>query len=215
MKVLIACEESQAVCLAFRKIGHEAFSCDKKECTGGHPEWHIQGDVLSILRDKWDMIIGFPPCTHLSASGASFWPVKQKDGRQQAAFEFVLKIWEAPCDYIAIENPVGWLGTNWRKPDQVFHPYHFGDPYLKRTCLWLKGLNKLVHTNVVEPTAHWTSGSSRGSMLKDGKRKKSKLPNGTANSSTERSKTFKGVAEAMANQWGLGFNEVKPFHIFT
>ena len=112
MAVLIACEESQAVCIEFRKLGIEAYSCDVLPCSGGHPEWHIQGDVLEQLGKGWDMIIAFQPCTHLSGAGAPSWKQKQEDGRQQKAIDFVLKIYSAPCDKIAIENPTGILNTS-------------------------------------------------------------------------------------------------------
>lgn len=203
MRVLVACEESQAVTKALRALGHEAYSCDLVECTGGHPEWHITDDCLNVIRNrKWDMIIAFPPCTHLSAAGAPSWKEKQSDGRQQRAIDFVREIYNSECDLIAIENPVGKLSTSWRKPDQIIHPYHFGDPFMKRTCLWLKGLPALQHTNVVEPKYHWTSNSTRGGMRKDGTRSKSKLPIRKAwTDACDRSKTFEGIASAMAFQW--------------
>lgn len=203
MKVLAACEESQAVTIELRKLGHEAYSNDIIECSGGHPEWHIQDDCLSVInREKWDMIIAFPPCTHLSGAGAPSWKEKQKDGRQQAAFQFVLDIYNSECEKIAIENPTGWLNSNWKKPNQIFHPFHFGDPFKKRTCLWLKGLPILQHTNIVEPVAHWCSNSTRGGRLKDGSRRKSELPIRKAwDGAKERSKTFQGIAKAMAEQW--------------
>ncbi len=204
MKVLIACEESQAVCKEFRALGHEAYSCDTQECSGGHPEWHIQEDVLGVIkREKWDMIIAFPPCTDLSAAGAPSWKQKQADGRQQAAIDFVYAIRDADCEFIAIENPTGKLNTSWRKPDQIVNPFQFGDPFKKRTCLWLKGLPKLEDTDLVEPKYHYTSNSTRGGLLKDGTRKKSELPIYKAwDSPKERSKTFPGIAKAMAEQWG-------------
>lgn len=204
MKVLVACEESQAVCKEFRALGHEAYSCDIQECSGGHPEWHIQEDVLKVIkREKWDMIIAFPPCTDLSAAGAPSWKQKQADGRQQAAIDFVYAIRDADCEFIAIENPTGKLNTSWRKPDQIVNPFQFGDPFKKRTCLWLKGLPKLEDTNLVEPKYHYTSNSTRGGLLKDGTRKKSELPIYKAwDSPKERSKTFPGIANAMAEQWG-------------
>lgn len=200
-KVLIGCEESQAVCKAFRARGIEAYSCDLQPCSGGHPEWHLQGDVLSIVM-CWDLIIAFPPCTHLSGAGAPSWKEKQKDGRQQQAIEFVKRIWDLPAKMIAIENPTGKLNTAWRKPDQIINPFQFGDPYKKRTCLWLKNLPPLKPTNVVEPEFHFCSNSTRGGKLKNGTRKKSKLPIRKAwDNSTERSKTFPGIANAMAEQW--------------
>ncbi len=204
MKVLIACEESQAVCKEFRALGHEAYSCDIQDCSGGHPEWHIQEDVLGVIkREKWDMIIAFPPCTDLCSSGAPSWKQKQADGRQQTAIDFVYAIRDADCEFIAIENPTGKLNTSWRKPDQIVNPFQFGDPFKKRTCLWLKGLPKLEDTDLVEPKYHYTSNSTRGGLLKDGTRKKSELPIYKAwDSPKERSKTFPGIAKAMAEQWG-------------
>ena len=203
MKILVGCEESQAVTIELRKLGHEAYSCDILPCSGGHPEWHIQDDVLEQLNNRWDMIIAFPPCTHLSGAGAPSWKQKQADGRQQSAIDFVYKIRDADCEFIAIENPTGKLNTSWRKPDQIINPYQFGDPFKKRTCLWLKGMSKLVPTDVVEPKYHYTSNSTRGGMLKDGSRNKSKLPIFKAwDSAKERSKTFPGIAKAMAEQWG-------------
>jgi len=202
MKILVACEESQAVTIELRKLGHEAFSADIIDCSGGHPEWHIKGDVLEILNNGWDMIIAFPPCTHLSGAGAPSWKQKQADGRQQAAIDFVYKIRDADCDLIAIENPTGKLNSFWRKPDQIINPFQFGDPFKKRTCLWLKGLDKLKDTNLVEPEYHYTSNSTQGGLLKDGTRRKSKLPIFKAwDSAKDRSKTFPGIAKAMAMQW--------------
>lgn len=203
MNVLIACEESQAVTTEMRKLGHEAYSCDLVECSGGHPEWHLQIDCMEAIKSrKWDLIIAFPPCTDLSAAGAPSWKQKQIDGRQQAAINFVLEIYNSDCEKIAIENPTGKLNSAWRKPDQIINPFEFGDPYKKRTCLWLKGLPKLISTDIVDPVAHWTSNSTRGGLLKDGTRKKSSLPIRKAwCSSKERSKTFTGIAKAMAEQW--------------
>ena len=202
MKILVACEESQAVTIELRKLGHEAYSSDIIDCSGGYPEWHIKGDVLKILNNGWDMIIAFPPCTHLSGAGAPSWKQKQADGRQQAALDFVYEIRVARCNLIAIENPTGKLNTSWRKPDQIINPFQFGDPFKKRTCLWLKGLPKLKDTNLVEPEYHYTSNSTQGGLLKDGTRRKSKLPIFKAwDSAKDRSKTFPGIAKAMAEQW--------------
>jgi hypothetical protein len=202
-RVLIACEESQAVTIAMRKKGIEAYSCDILPCSGGHPEWHIKCNVLDIIHENWDMIIAFPPCTDLSAAGAQYWKQKQEDGRQKKAIDFVYAIRDADCSYIAIENPTGILNTLWRKPDQIINPFQFGDPFKKRTCLWLKGLPLLQPTNIVDPKYHYTSNSTRGGKLKDGTRKKSSLPIFKAwDSSKERSKTFSGIAKAMATQWG-------------
>lgn len=156
MKILVACEESQRVCIEFRKLNHEAYSCDIEDCSGGHPEWHIKQDAIPLLNEcctfetcdgkkhnitgNWDMIIAFPPCTHLAVSGARYFKEKQKDGRQQQAINFFMKFVNANCDKIAIENPVGIMSTHYRKPDQIIQPYQFGHGETKKTCLWLKGL---------------------------------------------------------------------------
>lgn len=199
LRVLVACEESQAVTKEFRALGHEAYSCDLLPCSGGHPEWHIEGDVTKMFNQQWDLVIAFPPCTDLTKACANLWPVKQQDGRQKKAFDFVKSIWDINCNHIAIENPVGWLNTNWMKPIQIFHPFHFGDPYKKQTCLWLNGLPKLEYTNVVEPTHNWHSGSI--GYVKDGVRIRPKTKPMTFMDSKRRSKTFPGIAKAMATQW--------------
>lgn len=207
MRVLAACEESQRVCKAFRQRGHEAYSCDIIPCSGGHPEWHMQRDVTEVLSDCWDLIIAFPPCTDLSCACANLWPQKEQDGRQKKAFEFVKKIWNAPCEKIVIENPQGWLNTNWISPTQTIHPYYFGDPYFKRTCLWIKGLQPLhyclkdtqllnlmgVYSTAVEPIGYYVSSSNR---------KTGNLKNGIHRSPKDRSKISKAIAKAMADQWG-------------
>lgn len=220
MKVLIACEESQRVCIAFRDLGHEAYSCDIIECSGGHPEWHIKGDCLAILNgnctfktedgtehtisSKWDLIIGHPPCTYLTVTGNRWFNVekygekalKRIEDRKEAA-EFFMQIANADCDKIAIENPVGYMNSHFRKPDQIIQPYMFGDPFEKKTCLWLKGLPKLKPTNVVEPPARkeFASGKTMPAWYADAwhlsKEERSKI----------RSKTFPGFAKAMAEQW--------------
>ena len=150
MRVLIACEESQVDCEAFRKKGHEAFSCDIIPTSGNHPEWHIQGNALDILNDNWDMIIAFPPCTHLCVSGARWFPEKRADGRQQAAVDFFMEFVNAKCDRIAIENPIGIMSTRYRKPDQIIQPWQFGHGETKATCFWLKGLPNLTPTDIVD-----------------------------------------------------------------
>ena len=192
MRVLSACEESQVVTLEFRKRGHEAFSCDIQECSGGHPEWHIQGDVLSLLGDNWDMILAFPPCTHLAVSGAAWFEEKRRDGRQRDGVDFFMKFTNVKCERVCIENPVGIMSTIWRKPDQIIQPYEFGHKEKKKTCLWLKNLPKL------QPTEHVLR-----EMLGLPKRETERLhylpP--SLDRSKMRSKTFKGVAEAMAEQW--------------
>ena len=183
-KVLIACEESQAVCIEFRKLGHEAYSCDVLPCSGGHPEWHIQGDVLDVLNDGWGAMIAFPPCTHLAVSGARWFPKKIADGRQQKAIDFFMALVNAPIEKIAIENPIGIMSKRYRKPNQIIQPYQFGHGETKATCLWLKGLPKLNPTNIV-----------------DGREQKIwRMPPGP-DRAILRSKTYPGIAKAMAEQW--------------
>lgn len=204
MNVLIACEESQRVCIEFRKKGHLAFSCDIEECSGGHPEWHTQGDVLPLLKnpdidgwyfctmdnvthhiEKWDLIIAFPPCTHLAVSGARYFEQKRKDGRQQQGIDFFMEFVKADCEKIAIENPIGIMSTHYRKPDQIIQPWMFGHGETKATCLWLKNLPKLEPTNIVDGREQhiW------------------RMPPGPERAK-ERSKTYYGIAKAMADQWG-------------
>ena len=204
MKILVACEESQAVTKELRKLGHEAYSCDLLPCSGGHPEWHLQQDVIPLLKEKWDMIIAFPPCTHLAVSGARHFEQKRKDGRQQQGIDFFMKFVNADCPRIAIENPIGIMSSIYRKPDQIIQPWMFGDKFTKSTCLWLKGLPKLEPTNIVE----------KGEFIewickKTGKKKRQAkwffeaLKNAKNNEerSIIRSKTFPGIAKAMAEQW--------------
>ncbi len=197
MKILVACEESQAVTKRLRALGHEAYSCDIQECSGGHPEWHILGDVVPELQKQWDMIIAFPPCTDLAVSGAAWFEQKRKDGRQQASIDFFMLFANANCERIAIENPVGIMSTKWRKPDQVIQPYYFGDAFEKKTCLWLKGLPKLEPTNIVEPPkrTEFASGKSMPTWYADAWRLEPK------ERAKLRSKTFDGIAQAMAEQW--------------
>ena len=194
MKVLVACEESQAVTIAFRAKGHEAYSCDLEPCSGNHPEWHIQGDVTNQLFEPWDMIIAFPPCTHLAVSGAAWFEQKRKDGRQQEGIDFFMMFSDLDCDKVCIENPVGIMSTLWRKPDQIIQPYMFGHPERKATCLWLKGLPPLQATNNVY---------NEMMLLPKNKRERIHyLPPGPERAKT-RSKTFPGIALAMSTQWGI------------
>jgi len=196
MKILVACEESQAVTIELRKLGHEAYSCDILPCSGGHFEWHLQEDVLPLLKKDWDMIIAFPPCTHLAVSGAAWFAQKRKDGRQQYGIDFFMEFTKLKCPRIAIENPIGIMSTKYRKPDQIIQPWMFGNEANKPTCLWLKGLPLLKPTKIV----------SRGEFVttKNGKRRGAKwnwwLPSGPMRSII-RSKTFPGIAKAMAEQW--------------
>lgn len=192
MKILVACEESQAVTIELRKLGHEAYSCDIEECSGGHPEWHLQEDVIPLLEKEWDMIIAFPPCTDLAVSGAAWFEQKRKDGRQQASVEFFMKFANAKCEKIAIENPVGIMSTQWRKPDQIVQPYEYGHMEQKKTCFWLKGLPKLVETeNVKEPML----------LLPKKERERMHYMSPGPERAKLRSKTFPGIAKAMAMQW--------------
>lgn len=219
MNVLIACEESQEVCKAFRAEGHRAFSCDIQECSGGHPEWHIQGDCLPLLNgncafatsdgriheqdDRWDLIIAHPPCTYLTLTGNKWFKPEYKDRfpererEREEAVSFFMQFANADCDRIAIENPVCIMSSRWRKPDQYIEPYFFGDAEKKKTGLWLKGLPKLKPTNIVEPViVHCKSGANEPRWHME----TMKLPK--EERSRARSKTFHGIAEAMAEQWG-------------
>ena len=197
MKILLACEESQAVTKEFRLLGHEAYSCDILPTSGNNPEWHLQQDVTSLLNKKWDLIIAFPPCTHLASSGAAWFEQKRKDGRQQEGIDFFMLFTKSNCPKIVIENPVGIMSKVYRKPDQIIQPYMFGDPYSKRTCLWLKGVPKLIATDEVEPEERvsFSSGRTMPKWYADAW----KLP--PSERSKIRSKTFPGIAKAMAKQW--------------
>jgi|TARA_R110002167_G_scaffold163951_1_gene360828 hypothetical protein len=206
MKILVACEESQAVTIELRKLGHQAYSNDLIECSGGHPEWHIQDDSLKVIKEnKWDMIIAFPPCTYLTVTGNRWFNIErygdkaiQRHKDREWAVDFFKAIYNSDCPKIAIENPVGVMSTYLRKPDQIINPYQFGDPFEKKTCLWLKGLPKLEYTNVVEPPkrTEFASGKTMPAWYADAwrlpKEERAKL----------RSKTFPGIAQAIAKQWG-------------
>jgi hypothetical protein len=231
MKVLVACEESQAVTKELRLLGHDAYSCDLLPCSGGHPEWHFNMDVFEIIENKggvlengqetfiegnWDLMIAHPPCTYLSVSGARWYydPADSKlpfDQRKphprfpdraqhrEEAVEFFIKLFNAPIDKIAIENPVGIISTRFKKPAQTVHPWMFGDEASKATCLWLKGLPKLEATNIVGKgeRVFLSSGKSLPKWYSDALTK-SKSPEERR---TMRSKTFEGLAKAMAEQW--------------
>lgn len=196
MKILVACEESQAVTIELRKLGHEAYSCDIEPCSGGHPEWHLQQDVLPLLQKEWDMIIAFPPCTHLAVSGARYFKEKHKDGRQQQGIDFFMNFASCQCSKVAIENPIGIMSTKYRKPDQIIQPYQFGHRERKSTCLWIKGLPLLVPTEVVEPELHIC-----GNGVIDSKWHYDTYNLPKKERSKMRSKTFPGIAKAMAEQW--------------
>lgn len=246
MKVLVACEESQAVCKAFRELGHEAYSCDIQECSGGHPEWHIQDDVLKVINPKhskcknmetgeifdwmrvefrtcdgiahcfdgkWDLIIAHPPCTYLSVSGNRWFDVDRygqkaidRQRERERAAEFFMKFVNADCEHIAIENPIGYMSTHFRKPSQIIQPWMFGDNHSKSTCLWLLGLPALVPEVKDKPELEWYEWDD----AKTGRHKRQPLwyYKAFANAKTQkerarlRSKTFPGIARAMAEQWG-------------
>jgi hypothetical protein len=231
MKVLVACEESQTVCKAFRKRGHEAYSCDIINCSGGHPEWHIKGDVLEVVNPqieyannnvyevisfktmdgkrhnlfgKWDLIIAHPPCQFLTNTGNPYlnvekWGEKaiQRAKDREKAFEFFVQFANANCDKICIENPIGYPNTHYRKPNQIIQPWQFGHPFTKATCLWLKGLKPLKPFVTEKPQncksyAWETMIDERGKTISWNSELSRRL----------RSKTFEGIAEAMAEQWG-------------
>lgn len=229
MKVLIACEESQEVCKAFRELGHEAYSCDILECSGGHPEWHIQSDCLPLINGncsfitaggqqvtingKWDLLIAHPPCTYLTVAANKLYNIERYGAKaiqrlkdREEAIEFFMKFMNADCERIAVENPIGVISTRYRKPDCIIQPYQFGHPYRKSTCLWLKNLPILKPTNIVEFESIHSKGASGGYsgaswVVKDenGKILSYKDPR----VARIRSKTFPGIAKAMAEQWGI------------
>ena len=199
MKVLIACEYSGVVRDEFIKLGHDAMSCDLLPTDAPGP--HYQGDVFDIINEGWDMMIAFPPCTHLALSGAAWFEQKRQDGRQEEGLQFVRDLMNAPIKKIAIENPMGIISTQIKKHDQVIQPYYFGDPFQKSTCLWLKGLQPLKRTNVVHcgEFKEWID-------KKTGKKKRQPLWFFEALSKGDlrwkiRSQTFPGIAKAMAEQW--------------
>ena len=221
MNVLVACEESQAVATAFRENGHNAYSCDIITCSGNHPEYHIVQDVIPLLNgncvfrtqdgnyheiyDRWDMIIGFPPCTYLTVTGNRWFNIEkygkkaiERAKNREDAISFFMNFASADCERIAIENPIGIMSTQYRKPNQIIHPYMFGDPERKGTCLWLKNLPCLIPTSIVKPNII---------KYKNGKGTDSpwhvdtmSLP--PTERAKVRSKTFPGIAKAMADQWG-------------
>ena len=219
MNILLACEESQAVCKEMRRLNQNAFSCDILPCSGGHPEWHIQTDALHVLNgfvffatqdrkihtvENWDLIIAFPPCTYLTVTGNRWYDVEkygakavERFNNREKAIDFFMRFANAPCGHIAIENPIGVMSTRYRKPNQIIHPYYFGDAERKSTCLWLKNLPCLEPTNIVEPVLYkYKNGTGTDSAWH--MRTISLPPDERAR---ERSKTYPGVAKAMASQW--------------
>lgn len=221
MNVLIACEESQRVCGAFREKGHNAFSCDIIECSGGHPEWHIMRDVLPLLngnctfttcdgtthtiKGKWDLIIAHPPCTYLTVTGNRWFNVDrygekaiQRIKDREKAADFFMCFVNANCEKIAVENPIGYMSSHYKSADQIIQPYWFGDNVRKATCLWLKGLPCLVPTNIVEPDVY--KYVAKNGKIKSDSRQRSACKK--EDRAKHRSKTFPGIAQAMAEQWG-------------
>lgn len=200
MKILVACEYSGVVREAFTKLGHDATSCDLLPTD--IPGKHHQGDIMDILYNDWDIIIAFPPCTHLAVSGSKYFAQKIADGRQQQGIDFFMMFANHPCQKIAIENPIGVMSTKWRKPDQIIQPYEYGHPESKKTCLWLKGLPKLVPTNILpKPECGYWDNQTPGRQNKivvDGKW----IGFNDKRTAHLRSKTYQGVADAMAEQWG-------------
>ena len=227
MRILVACEESQAVCKAFREKGHEAYSCDIIECSGGHPEWHIRDDVIPLLNGdcifttddgvdryisgKWDLIIAHPPCTYLTVTGNRWFNVErygekalERIRKRDEATDFFIKIWDADCDKVIMENPIGYMSTFFRKPEQIVHPYYFAEYQddenceRKATCLWMRG---------VEPLKYEVKFQPRVIKYKNGKGTDSPWHINTMSLPPDerakaRSKTFPGIAKAMAEQWG-------------
>lgn len=234
LNILVACEESQAVCSAFRKLGHNAFSCDILPCSGGHPEWHFCHDVAKVLDQsdltlengqkakitgEWDIMVAHPPCTYLAVSGAKWYyhpedkelpiekrrphprfPNRAKDREDGVAF--FLSLAKANIKRIAVENPIGIMSSRWRKPEQVIQPYMFGDPYSKSTCLWLKNLKPLHPSKATDDTGEWIffeSGKKQPKWYSDALTKS----HSTEERRTMRSKTFPGIARAIAEQWTI------------
>jgi len=210
LRVLVACEESQAITKEFRKLGIEAYSCDLLPCSGGHPEYHIQGDAFAeAYSGKYDLMIAHPPCTYLAVSGARWlWnkdgtPNLERRRNMEDGLQFVRKLMDAPIKHIAIENPVSVISTQIRQPDQIIHPYMFGDSASKRTCLWLKNLPLIKPTNIVSPGEYYEWTDKNGKKKRQAKWYMDAL--NTAKTAEERrtlrSKTFKGMAEAIATTW--------------
>jgi len=226
VNVLVACEESQRVCTAFRERGHTAWSCDIQPCSGGHPEWHILGDCLPLLggdceftteagwrhvqKGRWDLIIAHPPCTYLTATGNRWFDIskygeaaKIRYKERYKAIVFFMQLAMADCQRIAVENPVGIMSTAWRKPDQIIHPWQFGDRAEKKTCLWLKHLSPLFSTKIEDRGEKNRYGQSINASADYARDERGKaIPWNDKRTAVIRSKTFPGIARAMAEQWG-------------
>lgn len=210
--VLIACEESQEVCKAFRALGHKAYSCDLQDCSGGHPEWHIKCDALKVLNlPIWDLVIAHPPCTYLTVAANRYYnedkygeKAKKRKQERELAIKFFMEFANCKCKRVAIENPIGVISTRWRRPEQIIQPYQFGHKERKATCLWLKNLPPLKPTRVVQPDIiRHKSGRTDSKLhfetLSLPKEERAKI----------RSKTFSGIAKAMAEQWSKYILEQK------
>lgn len=208
-RILIGCEESQEVCKAFRELGHEAYSCDLQDCSGGHPEWHIKCDVVEVLNKGWDLLIGHPPCTYLSYAGVGYWNIPGRLEKRLAALEFFAKLWNAPIERICLENPKGCASPTIAKYSQEVQPYYFGDPHLKTTWLWLKNLPALRYSLSASLFGDKTSVDKPEPIYIDKKGKRRYFVDAISGRShfgldgqKKRSKTFPGIAQAMASQWG-------------
>ncbi|MDE6501517.1 MAG: DNA cytosine methyltransferase [Ruminococcus sp.] len=233
MKILVACEESQRVCISFRKLGHEAYSCDIQECSGGHPEWHIQGDVLPLINGrcsfttadgmfheidgKWDLLIAHPPCTYLSIAGNKYINIDKygqkaldRLEKRENALKFFIQFCEADCDRICVENPVGYA-SRYRRPNQIIQPYYFAESihdsenyHIKTTCLWLKNLPLLSFSDCLpKPKEHHIRPNGKKVYFVE-----------SISGQKRRSKTFLGIAKAMAEQWGKSFVSYKQLSFF-
>lgn len=231
MKVLVACEESQAVCTAFRERGHEAYSCDIQEPSGGHPEWHILGDALEAVKGgsvttmdglthdvgKWDLLIAHPPCTYLTVAGNRWFNVDKYGEKaisrmkeRENAVQFFMAFIEAGVEKVAVENPVGYMSSHYRKPDCIIQPFQFGERARKGTCLWLKNLPPLTPTEIVDPGEILPGGYSVGASANWAVDENGKVLSWSdPRTAKARSKTFPGIARAMADQWG-GATDGKP-----
>lgn len=224
MRILVACEESQAVTIEMRRLGHEAYSCDIQDCSGGHPEWHIKGDALELINGNcrfqtmdgewheidgsWDMVIAHPPCTHLAVSGARHFAQKRADGRQQAAIEFFMAFVNANCPRIVVENPVGIMSTAYRKPDQIISPWQYAltdeENTEKQTCLWfVGGVSPLIPSHIEKPGIkyrEWVDAKTGRAKRQTEWYYKTRCM-GPKERARVASKTFPGIARAMAEQW--------------
>ena len=201
MRILVACEESQAVTIELRRLGHEAYSCDIQECSDGHPEWHLRCDALELLKMRWDMLIAFPPCTYMTNAGAVRMRVKgviqeERYQKAMAAKAFFMAFYNADVPRIAIENPTPMKLIGLPKYSQVIQPYEHGHAYSKRTCLWLKGLPPLLPTELVADHEPWVNGGCR-----DEHGRYRRFTGRNERDAKMRSKTFPGIARAMAEQW--------------